>query len=66
MVDLPQPEPPMTATISPGATVERDAVERAHAVGIGLADAIEDEHRDVFSAREAVFPAQERRRDAAR
>ena len=31
-VDLPQPEPPMTTTISPGSTVERNAFERVHAV----------------------------------
>ena len=40
-VDLPQPDGPSSDTNSPGAHVEIEAVERDHAVGEGLADAVE-------------------------
>ena len=56
-VDLPQPEPPITATISPSSDFERDAVKRTHAIGIGLADAFEGEHRQSSPARRSGLPS---------
>ncbi len=40
-----------------GRNSERDAVERAHPVGIGLADAIENEHRESFTRARSGLPS---------
>ena len=61
-VDLPQPEPPTTTTISPSADLERHAVERAHAVRVGLADMFERQHGQVLAAHDA---SSQRRNGAA-
>ncbi len=61
-VDLPQPEPPTTATISPGATSSDTPSSARTRFAIGLADV---RRCSSVTARplgaEAVFPAQERR-----